>query len=110
MDFFQCVQVFLLLGTADLAAALQVRSQEGRVEGKSHLPLAAGHTTFDAAQDTAVFVGCEDVLLGFVELFLNQLPQYILLQVALNPFSTQPSLNLYLELLRPRCRTCTWLG
>lgn len=89
VDLFQCVRVFLVLEAAELDAALQVSSQEGRV--KDHLPSSACHTTFDAAQDTAVSVGCEDALLGFVELFLNQRAQFILVRAAVNPFTTQPA-------------------
>lgn len=66
-----------------------MRSQEGRVEGKNHLLSSAGHATLDADQDTDGFVGCDDALLTFVELFLNQHPQSILLSATLNPFTTQ---------------------
>lgn len=91
MGLFQCVHVFLVLEAAELDAALQVSSQDSRVEGNNHLPSSACHTTFNAAQDTAVFVGCEDALLGFVELFLNQHAQFILVRAAINPFTTQPA-------------------
>ena len=49
LDLLQHLPVFLVLGTLDLDAAFQMRSYDGRVEGDNHLPLSAGHPSFDAA-------------------------------------------------------------
>ena len=40
-----------------LDAAFQVRSHSAN--GQEHFPHPAGHTAFDAAQDTVGFLGCE---------------------------------------------------
>lgn len=45
------------------------------------------------------FLGCQEILLGHVELFINQHPQAPLLRSALSPFSSQPDPALHLPLL-----------
>ncbi|GAB0196099.1 cAMP-dependent protein kinase inhibitor alpha [Grus japonensis] len=79
-----------VLGPPELDAVLQVGSHQSRVEGQDHLPRPAGHTSFDAAQDTVAFLGCKRTLPAHVELLINQYPQVPLLKAALNPFSAQP--------------------
>lgn len=44
------VHVLLILGDPQMDTVLQ-----SRVEGENHLPQPAGHTSFDAAQDTVNF-------------------------------------------------------
>ncbi|KAK4811172.1 hypothetical protein QYF61_019803 [Mycteria americana] len=88
------VHVFLVLGTPKLDAVLQVGSQESGVEGENHLPRPAGHASFDAAQDTIGFLGCECTLLAHVQFFIHQYPQVLLLSAALNPFIPQSVLIL----------------
>jgi len=48
-----------MLGAPELDAGLQVGSHQSGAEGQNHLPRPAGHTSFDAAQDTVGLLGCE---------------------------------------------------
>uniref|UniRef100_A0A8B9FAM1 RB transcriptional corepressor 1 n=1 Tax=Amazona collaria TaxID=241587 RepID=A0A8B9FAM1_9PSIT len=62
---------------------------ESRVKGQEHLPRPAGHTPFDAAQDTVGLLGCKRTLLAHVHFFINPHPQ-VLLRAALNLLPAQP--------------------
>ena len=55
-----------MLGAPELDAGLQEESHQHRVEGQNHLPQSAGHTSFDAAQDTVSLLGCKGTLLAYV--------------------------------------------
>ncbi|KAK4810951.1 hypothetical protein QYF61_013359 [Mycteria americana] len=89
LDPLQQACVFLVLGTPELDAVLQVGSHQSRVGGQNHLPRPAGHASFDAAQDTIGFLGCEYTLLAHVQLFIHQYPQVLLCRAVLNPFIPQ---------------------
>jgi len=43
----------------ELDTVLQVRPHQSGAVGQNHLPLPAGHDSFDAAQDTVGFLGYE---------------------------------------------------
>ena len=58
-DSLQQLDVSPVLGPPELDAVLQVGSHKSGVEGQDHLPRPAGHTAFDAAQDTVGFLGCK---------------------------------------------------
>ncbi|KAK4810922.1 hypothetical protein QYF61_013330 [Mycteria americana] len=93
LDLLQQACVFLILETPELDAVLQVGSHESGVEGQNHLPQPAGHASFDAAQDTIGFLGCECTSLAHVLLFIHPYhPQVLLCRAALNPFIPQPVL------------------
>jgi len=70
-----------------------VGSHQSRAEGQNPLRQPAGHTSFDAAQDTVGPLGYERTLLGHVQVFIRQYPE-VLLRAALNLFSAQPVLVL----------------
>jgi len=82
-----------------LDAGLQARSDQSGEEEKNDLPRPAGNTSFDAAQDTVVFLGCECTLPAQVQLFIDQYPQVLLGRAALNPFIPQPVLILQIYLM-----------
>ncbi|KAK4823668.1 hypothetical protein QYF61_005639 [Mycteria americana] len=103
LDPLQQVHVFPVLRTPELDGVLQVGSHKSRVEGQNHLPRPAGHTSFDAAQDTVGFLGCERTLPAHVQFVIHQYPQVLLCRAALNPFIPQPVL--ILGVARPNCRT-----
>ncbi|KAK4815585.1 hypothetical protein QYF61_004800 [Mycteria americana] len=86
LDPLQQVHVFPVLRAPELDAVLQVGSHQSGGEGQNHLPRPAGHTSFDAAQDTVGFLGCEHTLLDHVQLFIHQYPQVLLCRAVLNPF------------------------
>jgi len=46
-----------------LVAVLQMKPQEGKVEGENHLPYFAGHSSFDETQDTISTVSCKHTIL-----------------------------------------------
>ncbi|KAK4830254.1 hypothetical protein QYF61_009321 [Mycteria americana] len=92
LDLLQQVHVFPVLRAPELDAVLQVGSYQSRVEGQNHLPQPAGHTSFDAAQDTVGLLGCKRTLLAHVQLFIHQYPQVLLCKADLNPFIPQPVL------------------
>ncbi|KAK4816374.1 hypothetical protein QYF61_016278 [Mycteria americana] len=92
LDPLQQVHVFPVLRAPELDAVLQVGSHQSRGEGQNHLPRPAGHASFDAAQDTVGFLGCERTLLARIQPFIHQYPQVLLCRAALNPFIPQPVL------------------
>ena len=55
-------------------AVLQVRPHQHRAEGQDPLPCPAGCASFDAAQHTVGFLGCEGTLLAHVLLAVHQYP------------------------------------
>ncbi|KAJ7414889.1 hypothetical protein BTVI_39977 [Pitangus sulphuratus] len=69
-----------------LDAVPQVGSHESGVEGQNHLPRPAGHTAFDAAQDT------NGTLSARVQSVIHQHPQVLLSRAALDLFIPQPTL------------------
>ncbi|KAK4831823.1 hypothetical protein QYF61_019346 [Mycteria americana] len=83
------VHVLLMLGTTELNTVLQAGSHKSGVEVENHLPPPAGHTSFDAAQDTIGFLGCKCTLPGHTQFFIHQYPQVLLHRAALNPLITQ---------------------
>ncbi|KAK4825246.1 hypothetical protein QYF61_025645, partial [Mycteria americana] len=94
LDPLQQVHVFPVLRTPELNTVLQVGSHQSGVEGQNPLIQPAGHTPFDAAQDTVGLLGCERTLLAHVHLFIHQYPQVLLRRAALSPFIPQPVLIL----------------
>ncbi|KAK4810926.1 hypothetical protein QYF61_013334 [Mycteria americana] len=92
LDLLQQACVFLILGTPELDAVLQVGSHESGAEGQNHLPQPAGHASFDAAQDTIGFLSCKRTSLAHVLLFIHHYPQVLLCRTALNAFIPQPVL------------------
>jgi len=99
LDLIQQVHVFPVLRAPELGSGLQVESHQSGVGRQSHLPGRAGYAAFDAAQDMVGLLGCECMLLGHVELLINQHPQVLLLRARppLNAFSAQPVFVLRLE-------------
>ncbi|KAK4817891.1 hypothetical protein QYF61_002060 [Mycteria americana] len=93
LDLLQQLHVPLVLRAPELDAVLQVRSHQSRVEGQNHLPRPAGHTSFDAAQDTVGLLGCERTLLAHVQLFVHQYPQVLFRRAALDHIIPQPVLE-----------------
>jgi len=83
-------------------AVLQVGSHQSGVEGQNHLPQPAGHTAFDAAQDTIGLLGYNCMLLSHVQLFIHQYLQILLGGAALDCFIPQP-------VLIPACVDNKWL-
>jgi len=66
-----------------------VRLHQCRVEGQDHLPCPADHASFDAAQDSVVFLGCKGKLLAHIQLPIHQYPQVIFVRAVLNSFIPQ---------------------
>lgn len=73
----------------ELDTVLQVASHKSRADGQDHLPCLAGHSAFDATQDTVVVLGCQCTLLAHAELLVYQQPQALLLRAILSPLSAQ---------------------
>ena len=69
--------------TAELSPELSRRAES------DPLPHPAGRASFDAAQDTVGFLGCESTPPGHVQLFIHQHPQVFLSRAALNPVIPQ---------------------
>jgi len=69
------LHVVAVLRAPELDAGLQMRSHQSGVEGQNALPLPAGHASFDAAQYTVCFLGCDSILPAHVQLFIHQYPQ-----------------------------------
>ena len=80
-------------------------------ERQNHLPLPAGHSAWDAAQDVVGLLGCERTLVCHAELLVNQHSQVLLSRATLSPLIPQPVLivgaapiqvhNLALGLVKP---------
>ena len=80
------LHIFLVLGTSDLDAVFQISLYKGKVERDCHLPCSVGYHSFDAAQDTADFLGCKYIPLAHVNTFIYQDPEARLRRVALKEF------------------------
>jgi len=89
MDLLQQPHILLVLGASGLDSVLQMGPHEGRVEGGNHLPLPAGHHSFDSTQDTVGLLGCKCALLANVQLLVHQDPQVFLGRGALKEFISQ---------------------
>lgn len=50
---------------------------QSRVEGDNHLPLPAGRSSLNAAQDLVGLLGCKCTLLAYVQLFVHQDPRVL---------------------------------
>ena len=97
------VHISPVLRTLHLGTELQVRTHQCRVEGQDHLPQPAGHTSFDASQDTFGFLGCEGTLLAHVQLPTHQYPQVLFGKSVLHPHI--PQLVLIVELAATQMQT-----
>jgi len=62
--------------TSGCTSAGEVSAAQRR-ESQSHLPQPAGHASFDAAQETVCFLGCDSTLLAHVRLAIHQYPSVI---------------------------------
>ena len=54
LNSLQLLCILPVLGAPGLDAVLQMEPHKGRAEGDNHLPLPAGHPSFDAAQNTGL--------------------------------------------------------
>ena len=63
-------------------------ASERQSRGKQS-PLPDGHPSVDAAQDTVGLPGCNNTLLTYVQLFIDQAPQVLLYRAALNEVFSQ---------------------
>ena len=86
LDPFQKFHILLVLEASDLDTGLQVGPQDSRAE-KNHLLLPAGHSRFEATQDTFGLPGCKSTLLAHVWLFIHQNSQVLLCRAAFIEFS-----------------------
>ncbi|KAK4831174.1 LOW QUALITY PROTEIN: hypothetical protein QYF61_015644 [Mycteria americana] len=93
LDPLQQLHVFPLLRAPELDTVLQMSSHQSRGEGQNHLPGPAGHSSFDAAQDTVGLRGCKHTLLAHVQLFVHQYPQVLFRRAALDHIVPQPVLK-----------------
>jgi len=64
--------VLLDVGNPELDTALQMWPQQGKGEGKDHLPLPAGHALCNAFQDTNGFLGHKGTVLAHGEPVAHQ--------------------------------------
>ena len=60
-----------------------------RVEGDNPLPLPAGHSSVDAAQDSVGLVGGKSMLLAHVQLFIHHDAQVLFHMTAFKKFFSQ---------------------
>jgi len=56
-------------------------ASQHRADVQDHLPHPAGHTVFDAAQDTVGFLGCKSRLLAHVQLPIHHYHKEIMLLI-----------------------------
>lgn len=92
------VNVVLELRAPDLDTVLQVGCHKSRIESENPLSRVAGHFSFDAAQDTAGFLGHRCTLLSRIEPSICERPQVFLPRANFDPFSTWPLLLLEVDL------------
>ena len=71
-DSIQKIHLFLVLGAPDLNTVLQLGPHKSRVEGDSHLPHPADHSSSDGTWDIISIPGCKLTLLADVKVFINQ--------------------------------------
>ncbi|KAJ7407093.1 hypothetical protein WISP_127975 [Willisornis vidua] len=75
LDLLQQVDVLPVLGTPELDATLVVGYHQSGAERKNRLLQPAGHPSFDAAQDTSDFLGCDRTLPDHAQSLIHQHPQ-----------------------------------
>jgi len=73
-------------GGSRAGCRLEVKSHQSGTQGQNALPGPAGHTTFDAAQDTVGLLGCKCTLSAHVQLFIHQYPQVLVSRAVLHAF------------------------
>jgi len=78
LDSLQEILVFLVLGSPELDTILQVRPNQGRVEGEDHLPWPVGQAPFKAPQDPTGLLGQLGTLLAHCQPAIHQDPQVLL--------------------------------
>ena len=83
LEPLQELHILPVVGVPDLDAVLQMGPHKSRVEGYYHLPLTAGLSFFNAAQDTVGLPGCKRTLLAHVQLLVHQDPKVLLCRAAL---------------------------
>jgi len=93
-----------------------------RVEGQDHLPCPAGHISFDVAQNTVGFLGCEGTLLVHIHQYLQVLygkavlypfiPHVIIIQMVAVMQDKTLHLNLLnlMRFTRAHCSACLGLS
>ncbi|PKU41305.1 hypothetical protein llap_8394 [Limosa lapponica baueri] len=96
-----------MLGAPELDAVTpgEVSGEQSR-GGENYLPRPTGHTSFDAAQDTGAFLGCERTLPAHVALLIHQHPQVLLFRVLSIHLEQEDIINAFQEpcgLLIPCC-------
>jgi len=102
LDPLQKLNIIPVLGVPVLDTVVQLRPCKGKVERDNHLPLPAGHSSSDAAQDTIGLLGWKTALLSHVQLFDHQDSQDPLYRTALNE-------SLFHFLLHLSLGTCNFL-
>ena len=89
LDSFQGIPFFFVPGNPELDTVLQVRPDQGRVEGEDHLPCPADHAPFNAPQDAIGLLGHQATLLAHCQSVIHQDLQILLcrapLQQAMSP-------------------------
>ena len=107
LDRLQKLYIFPLLGAPGLDTVLQVRPHKSKVEGYNHLPLPAGHSSFEAAKGPVGLQGCKHTLLAHDKCFSsNRTSKSFLCRTTLKDFS--PSLYIQ-DCPDPSITLCTGL-
>ena len=64
---------------------MRLNKAKCRVQGHNHFPAPAGHTIPGTSQDAVGLLGHLGMLLAHVQLAVNQYPQVLFFQAALQP-------------------------
>ncbi|KAK4807471.1 hypothetical protein QYF61_008239 [Mycteria americana] len=85
LDTLQPLNVSLEVRGPALNTAFEVRPHQCPVQGHSHCPAPAGHTTSDTSQDATGLLGHLGPLLAHIQAAVNQHPQVLLCRAAFQP-------------------------
>ncbi|KAK4808475.1 hypothetical protein QYF61_005792 [Mycteria americana] len=86
----QYLNIPLVVGGPKLNTVFEVRPHQCRVQGHNHFPSPAGHAIFDTGQDAIGLLGRLGTLLAHIQAAVNQHPQVLLCQAALQPLFPKP--------------------
>ncbi|KAK4809954.1 hypothetical protein QYF61_002911 [Mycteria americana] len=90
LHMLQHLNVSLVVGGPKLSTEFEVRPHQCWVQGHDHFPSPAGHAIFDTSQDAIGFLGHLGTLLAHIQAAVNQHPQVLLCQAALQPLFPKP--------------------
>ncbi|KAK4809957.1 hypothetical protein QYF61_002914 [Mycteria americana] len=90
LDALQHLNVFLVVRGPKLNTVFEVQPHQCQVQGDNHFPSPAGHAISDTSQAAIGLLGYMGTLLAYIQIAVNQHPQVLFYQAALQPLFPKP--------------------